>query len=211
LALIYPLENFFEGTTPVNRTSKIERKTNETNINLSLNLDGAGKAGITTGIGFFDHTLNLFAAHALIDLEVKAEGDLEVDFHHTVEDVGICLGLALVEAIGDKTGIRRYGTAYVPLDEALARTVVDFCGRSFLHFTHALNGKLAGAFPGELVEDFLLAVCNNAKLTLHCDVLRGRNVHHIIEVVFKSFGQALRQAVEKDPRREGVPSTKGVL
>jgi imidazoleglycerol-phosphate dehydratase len=125
--------------------------------------------------------------------------------------VGIGLGLALAEAIGDKTGIRRYGVAYVPLDEALARTVVDFCGRSFLHFTHDLNDKFAGAFPGELAEDFLRAVCSNAKLTLHCDVLHGRNVHHVIEVVFKSFGQALRQAVETDPRRIGVPSTKGTL
>lgn len=195
----------------MSRTSKIERKTGETNIRLSLDLDGTGKATIATGIGFFDHMLTLFAAHALVDLDVQAEGDLEVDFHHTVEDVGICVGLALAEAIGDKAGIRRYGTAYVPLDEALARTVVDFCGRSFLHFSHELDGKFAGTFSGELVEDFLHAVCSNARLTLHCDVLRGRNVHHIIEVVFKSFGQALRQAVEKDPRREGVPSTKGVL
>lgn len=195
----------------MNRTAKISRRTNETSITLNLDLDGSGKSNIATGIGFFDHMLNLFAAHALIDLELKAEGDLHVDFHHTVEDVGICLGTALAEALGDKVGIRRYGTAHVPLDEALARTVVDFCGRSFLHFHHELNNKFAGAFPGELVEDFLLAVCSNAKLTLHCDILHGRNVHHMIEVVFKSFGQAVRQAVEKDPRREGVPSTKGVL
>jgi imidazoleglycerol-phosphate dehydratase len=195
----------------VSRTATIDRQTAETQIHLALDLDGAGKTNLATGIGFFDHMLNLFAAHALMDLEVQAQGDLEVDFHHTVEDVGIGLGLALHEAIGDKAGIRRYGTAYVPLDEALGRSVVDFCGRSFLHFTHALNGKSAGTFPGELVEDFLRAVCNNAKLTLHCEVLSGRNVHHIIEVIFKSFGQALRQAVEKDPRRAGVPSTKGVL
>lgn len=195
----------------MNRTATINRQTNETKIHLSLDLDGTGKANLSTGIGFFDHMLNLFAAHALFDVDLQVTGDLEVDFHHTVEDVGICLGLAFAEAIGDKAGIRRYGAAYVPLDEALGRTVVDFCGRSFLHFTHDLNGKSAGIFPGELVEDFLRAVCNNAKLTLHCDILRGRNVHHIIEVIFKSFGHALRQAVEKDPRREGVPSTKGTL
>ncbi len=195
----------------MNRTAKISRQTKETSITLALELDGSGKANIATGIGFFDHMLNLFAAHALIDLELKAEGDLVVDFHHTVEDTGICLGMALAQALGDKAGIRRYGAAYVPLDEALARTVVDFCGRSFLHFTHDLNNKFAGAFPGELVEDFLHAVCSNAKLTLHCDILHGRNVHHMIEVVFKSFGQAVRLAIEKDSRREGVPSTKGVL
>lgn len=195
----------------MNRTAQISRRTNETNVILALALDGSGKTNIATGIGFFDHMLNLFAAHALIDLELKAEGDLHVDFHHTVEDTGICLGTALAQALGDKAGIRRYGIAYVPLDEALARTVVDFCGRSFLHFKHELNFKFAGTFPGELVEDFLLAVCSNAKLTLHCDILHGRNVHHMIEVVFKSFGQAVRQAIEKDPRREGVPSTKGVL
>jgi imidazoleglycerol-phosphate dehydratase len=195
----------------VSRSAKIDRQTAETKIHLSLDLDGSGQANISTGIGFFDHMLALFAAHSLIDLELRAEGDLHVDFHHTVEDTGICLGQALAEAIGDKAGLRRYGAAYVPLDEALARTVVDFCGRGFLHFQHELNGKFAGAFPGELVEDFLHAVCSNAKLTLHCDVLRGRNVHHILEVVFKSFGQALRQAVEIDPKRIGVPSTKGTL
>jgi imidazoleglycerol-phosphate dehydratase len=194
----------------VSRSAKIDRQTAETKIHLALDLDGSGQANISTGIGFFDHMLTLFAAHSLIDLELRAEGDLHVDFHHTVEDTGICLGQALAEAIGDKAGIRRYGAAYVPLDEALARTVVDFCGR-FLHFQHELNGKFAGAFPGELVEDFLHAVCSNAKLTLHCDVLRGRNVHHILEIVFKSFGQALRQAVEIDPKRIGVPSTKGTL
>lgn len=195
----------------MNRTAQITRKTNETNITLGLDLEGSGKANIATGIGFFDHMLNLFALHASIDLDLKAEGDLDVDFHHTVEDTGICLGMALAQALGDKAAIRRYGVAYVPLDEALARTVVDFCGRSFLHFNHDLNGKFAGTFPGELVEDFLSALSSNAKITLHCDILHGRNVHHMIEVVFKSFGQAVRQAAEKDARREGVPSTKGVL
>jgi imidazoleglycerol-phosphate dehydratase len=199
------------GTKNLKRRAQIERATAETEIRLALNLDGSGKAAIATGIGFFDHMLHLLAAHALLDLEVKARGDLHVDFHHTVEDTGICLGTALAQALGDKAGIRRYGAAYVPLDEALARSVVDFCGRSFLHFEHDLNGKFAGAFPGELVEDFLMAVCTNARLTLHCDVLRGRNVHHMIEVVFKSFGQALRQAVALDPQRQGVPSTKGTL
>lgn len=193
------------------RTAQIHRKTGETEIDLALNLDGAGKAEVATGIGFFDHMLHLLAAHALFDLDLKAQGDLHVDFHHTVEDAGICLGLALGEALGDKSGIRRYGTAHVPLDEALARTVVDCCGRSYLQFQHDLDGKRAGNFPGELVEDFLQAVCSNARLTVHCDILRGRNVHHMIEVVFKSFGQALRQAVETDARRSGVPSTKGAL
>ena len=195
----------------MSRLAHLHRKTGETEIDLALNLDGEGKAEIATGVGFFDHMLHLLAAHALFDLKLKAQGDLHIDFHHTVEDTGICLGLALAEALGDKTGIRRYGTAHVPLDEALARSVVDCCGRSFLHFQHALNGKFAGEFPGELVEDFLQAVCHNAKLTLHCEVVHGRNVHHMIEVVFKSFGQALRQAVEVDARRSGVPSTKGVL
>jgi len=195
----------------MNRTATINRQTKETQISLTLDLDGAGTVEINTGIGFFDHMLTLFAVHALFDLKLQAAGDLHVDFHHTVEDAGICLGLALAEALGDKSGIRRYGAAHVPLDEALARSVVDCCGRSFLHFNHDLNNKFTGDFPGELVEDFLRAVCNNAKLTLHCDVLHGHNVHHMIEVIFKSFGQALRQAVEKDARREGVPSTKGVL
>jgi imidazoleglycerol-phosphate dehydratase len=195
----------------VSRTASIHRKTAETEIQLAIELDGTGTSTIDTGIGFFDHMLTLFAAHSMIDIELHAKGDLMVDFHHTVEDAGICLGLALVEAVGDKSGIRRYGTAHVPLDEALARTVVDFCGRSYLHFTHELNGAFAGNFPGELVEDFLHAVCSNARLTMHCEVLHGRNVHHIIEVIFKSFGQALRQAAEKDPRREGIPSTKGAL
>ncbi len=195
----------------MNRTAQIQRKTGETEISLSLNLDGAGKAEIATGIGFFDHMLHLFAVHALFDLTLTAQGDLHVDLHHTVEDTGICLGQALATALGNKVGIRRYGAAYVPLDEALARMVVDCCGRSFLHFHHELQNKFAGIFPGELVEDFLLAVCNNAKMTVHGDILRGRNVHHMIEVVFKSFGQALRQAVEKDLRRTEVPSTKGVL
>lgn len=195
----------------MNRIAQVSRTTAETSINLTLALEGSGKTNIATGIGFFDHMLQLFAVHALLDLDVHATGDLHVDLHHTVEDCGICLGTALAQALGDKAGIRRYGSAYVPLDEALARTVVDFCGRSFLHFEHELNNKFAGAFPGELVEDFLLAVCSNARFTLHCDILHGRNVHHMIEVVFKSFGQAVRQAIERDPRRTGVPSTKGVL
>ncbi len=193
------------------RTATIVRKTGETEVQLALDLDGSGKAEISTGIGFFDHMLHLFAVHSLIDLKIKADGDLHVDFHHTVEDLGIALGQALQKSIGDKNGIFRYGNAIVPLDEALARCVVDFCDRPFLDFTHALDGKFAGDFPGELVQDFLLALANNARLTLHCDILKGRNVHHMIEVVFKSLGQAIRRAVHYDDRRSGVPSSKGVL
>ncbi|KAA3615426.1 MAG: imidazoleglycerol-phosphate dehydratase HisB [Calditrichaeota bacterium] len=195
----------------MSRKAKINRKTGETNIALSINIDGSGKAEIATGIGFFDHMLHLLAVHSLVDIEIKAEGDLHVDFHHTVEDVGIALGAAFLKAVGDKKGIYRYGTAYVPLDEALARTVIDFCDRPFLCFNHELNGTFAGQFPGELVEDFLMAFANNARLTLHCDILKGRNVHHMIEVVFKSLGQAIRKAVSDDAKRSGVPSSKGVL
>ena len=193
------------------RQAEIHRKTKETDIKLSLNLDGEGKADIQTGIGFFDHMLELLARHALMDLQVRAKGDLHVDFHHTVEDTGICLGEALAQAVGDKKGIRRYGTAYVPLDEALCRCVVDVCNRSYLHFSHSLHGTAAGTFPGELVEDFLRALVNHARITLHCDILHGKNTHHMIEVVFKALGQAMRQALEMDPRQKGIPSTKGVL
>ena len=193
------------------REANIHRKTGETDIKLKLVLDGEGKGDIKTRIGFFDHMLTLLAKHALIDLDVKAKGDLHVDFHHTVEDVGICLGQAFEQALGDKAGIRRYGVAYVPLDEALARTVIDFCGRSYLVFMHELNDKYAGEFPAELTEDFLYAFASNARVTVHCDILRGRNVHHMIEVVFKSLGQAIRRAIERDSRQKGIPSTKGTL
>ncbi len=195
----------------MSRTANIHRKTNETEVRLQLELDGRGEAKIDTGIGFFDHMLELLAAHALIDLQVQAEGDLQVDFHHTVEDTGICLGMAFAEALGDKAGLRRYGAAIVPLDEALARCVIDFCGRSYLHFSESWQGLQAGAFPAELTEDFLRAFCNHAGATLHCDVLRGKNVHHLIEVVFKALGRAIREAVAVDPRQSGIPSTKGAL
>lgn len=195
----------------MNRTASIVRKTGETAVEVSIDLAGSGKAEVATGIGFFDHMLHLLAVHGLMDLKIKAEGDLHVDLHHTVEDVGIALGKALVQAIGDKKGIYRYGSAYVPLDEALARCVVDFCDRPFLSFNHELNGTFCGNFPGELVEDFLQALVNNARLTLHCDILKGRNVHHMIEVVFKSLGRAMRFAVQIDACRSGVPSSKGVL
>ncbi|KAA3659139.1 MAG: imidazoleglycerol-phosphate dehydratase HisB [Calditrichaeota bacterium] len=195
----------------MNRTAKIHRKTGETNIELTVNLDGTGQAKIETGIGFFDHMLHLLAVHSLMDISVKAAGDLHVDMHHTVEDIGIALGDALGSALGDKSGIHRYGMAYVPLDESLARCVIDFCGRSFLYFEHELNGTFAGQFPGELVEDFLQAFVNNGQFTLHCDIIRGRNVHHMIEVVFKSLGQSIRRAVSIDRLRTGIPSSKGVL
>ena len=193
------------------RSAQIDRTTGETEISLTLNIDGSGQADIQTGIGFFDHMLHLFTVHSLIDLKLHAKGDLHVDFHHTVEDTGIALGQAFAQAIGVKKGIVRYGTAYVPLDEALARTVIDFCGRAYLEFQHDLHGTFAGQFPGELVEDFLHAFASNAMLTLHCDVLKGKNVHHKIEVIFKSLGQATRIALSADTRRTGIPSTKGVL
>ncbi|MCB9501007.1 MAG: imidazoleglycerol-phosphate dehydratase HisB [Deferribacteres bacterium] len=195
----------------MSRTANLHRKTGETNIEITVDLDGSGQAEIATGIGFFDHMLTLLAVHSLLDLKVVADGDLHVDFHHTVEDVGICLGTVINDAIGDKKGIRRYGTAYVPLDEALGRSVIDFCGRAYLSFSHNLNGTFAGQFPGELVEDFLQGFVNHGQITLHCDVLKGRNIHHMIEVIFKSLGQAIRHAVSFDERRSGIPSSKGVL
>lgn len=194
------------------RTAAVQRDTLETRISVRLNLDGSGETSIATGVPFFDHMLDQVGRHGLIDLEVKADGDLHIDAHHTVEDIGIALGQALFEALADKHGIRRYGHAYVPLDEALARVVVDCSGRPGL--VHEVDYRRAriGDFDTDLIHEFLQALVNHARLTLHVDSLRGRNAHHIAETVFKALGRALRMAVEADPRAAGqLPSTKGAL
>ena len=193
------------------RTAEIDRKTKETNVGLSLNLDGTGKASIHTGVGFFDHMLDLLSRHSLIDLMVNAEGDLEVDSHHTVEDVGIVLGQALERAVGDKRGINRYGWAIVPMDESLAQVAIDLSGRPAFVFNVAFKSESIGNFPVELVEEFFKAFCTNAKINLHIAVPYGTNNHHISEAIFKATARALRQAVSYDPRNSDVPSTKGSL
>ncbi|MFV1976166.1 MAG: imidazoleglycerol-phosphate dehydratase HisB [Candidatus Scalindua sp.] len=194
-----------------NRTSNIERKTNETNINLSLNLDGEGKRSVSTGIGFFDHMLDLFAKHALFDLELKATGDTNVDFHHTVEDVGICMGLAVKEALGDKAGIVRFSNVSVPMQESLANVALDISGRSALVFNAKLDSKKIGDFDSELIKEFLEAFTVNAGMNLHVDVPYGENAHHIAEAIFKGIAKALDRATRIDERTNEVPSTKGVL
>ena len=194
-----------------NRTSNIERKTNETNINLSLNLDGEGKRSVSTGIGFFDHMLDLFAKHALFDLELKATGDTNVDFHHTVEDVGICMGLAVKEALGEKAGIVRFANVSVPMQESLANVALDISGRSALVFNAKLDSKKIGDFDSELIKEFLEAFTVNAGLNLHIDVPYGENAHHIAEAIFKGLAKALDRATRIDERTDEVPSTKGVL
>lgn len=193
------------------RTGHIQRKTAETEIELSLDLDGSGNGQIATGVGFFDHMLTLLARHASIDLNVKAQGDLHVDQHHTVEDVGICFGQALKQALGDKSGIRRYGHFTLPMEETLATTAIDFSGRYFLVFQAEFPTAKIGEFDSELVEDFWQAAAANALCNLHVLVHYGRNSHHISEAIFKATARALRMAVEKDPRNPGVPSTKGTL
>jgi len=176
-----------------------------------LDLDGSGKSTLTTGVGFFDHMLDQIARHGMIDLEIEAKGDLHIDAHHTVEDVGITLGQALATAIGDKKGVRRYGHAYVPLDEALSRVVVDISGRPGLVFDVAFVRGAVGEFDVDLVREFFQGLVNHAGITVHVDALRGDNAHHQAETVFKAFGRALRMAVEADPRASGIPSTKGSL
>jgi imidazoleglycerol-phosphate dehydratase len=193
------------------RTSRQNRQTSETKITLALNLDGSGKNAISTGIPFFDHMLTLFSRHSLVDLEVEVEGDVEVDFHHTVEDTGIVLGEALKEALGDKSGIRRYGHAYVPMDETLTRTVIDLSNRPQLELRTPEHTPDAQNFPFTLVEEFCRALAANLRCNLHIEVLYGRDGHHIAESIFKSIAVALRHACENDPRREGIPSTKEVL
>jgi imidazoleglycerol-phosphate dehydratase len=193
------------------RTASIQRKTAETEIRVEINLDGAGTANVATGVGFFDHMLTLLARHAAIDLVVEAKGDLQVDQHHTVEDVGICFGQALKQALGDKAGIRRYGHFTLPMEETLATTAIDLSGRYFLVFQAAFPSSKIGDFDSELVEDFWQAVAANAFCNLHVQVHYGRNSHHISEAIFKATARALRIAVELDPRTTGVPSTKGTL
>ena len=193
------------------RTATLKRTTKETDIEISLDIDGAGEANVCSGIGFFDHMLILFAKHGLFSLSVQAQGDLVIDGHHTVEDIGIVLGQALAKAAGDKAGIRRYGHVYVPMDEALVLVVVDFSGRPFLAFDAELGQGRIGEFDVELTEEFLRAVAVNAGLTLHVKVLAGKNRHHIVEAIFKALGRALSQSLERDPRVQGVPSSKGML
>ena len=194
------------------REAVIERTTKETSIKLRLNLDGTGESKIATGIPFFDHMLTLFARHGLFDLEVDARGDIEVDFHHTVEDTGITLGNALTKALGDKTGIRRYGFFYVPMDEALVRAVVDLSGRPYLAYNPPKGVEaIGGNFSFQLVEQFLRAVSVTGGMNLHVDILAGRDAHHMAEGVFKALARALDSATQVDPRVKGVPSTKGSL
>ena len=193
------------------RVGRIQRKTNETDILLEIDLDGAGRAQCETGIGFFDHMLTLLAKHSLIDLKLIAKGDLQVDQHHTVEDVGICLGQALAQALGDKTGIRRYGHGTLPMDESLVTTAVDLSGRFFLVFQAEFPTPKIGDFDSELVEEFWQATAANALCNLHIVLHHGRNAHHISEAIFKSVARSLRMAVEADPRITDVPSTKGTL
>lgn len=194
------------------RIAEVNRNTKETRIRVRVNLDGTGEARLATGIGFFDHMLDQVARHGLIDLDVECQGDLHIDGHHTVEDVGITLGQAFAQAVGDKKGIRRYGHAYVPLDEALSRVVVDFSGRPGLHMDVRFTAGSIGGFDTQLAFEFFQGFVNHAQVTLHIDNLKGVNAHHQCETIFKAFARALRMALEVDPRAAGViPSTKGCL
>ena len=194
------------------RRASIKRDTTETRIEIAVDLDGTGKADIVTGVPFLEHMLDQVARHGVVDLAIRAEGDLEIDAHHTVEDVGIVLGTAVADALGDKSGIVRYGHAYVPLDEALSRVVIDFSGRPGLHYRVDFSRPRIGDFDVDLVREFFQGFVNSARATVHVDSLEGRNAHHVAETMFKAFGRALRMAVARDERRAGaIPSTKGVL
>jgi imidazoleglycerol-phosphate dehydratase len=195
----------------MNRTADIQRKTGETDVSLALGLDGTGAGERASGVGFFDHMLDLLARHGRMDLDVRAEGDLETGAHHTVEDVGICLGQALDRALGDRAGITRYGQAVVPMDESRAACALDVSGRAFCAWQVKLPPGAVGAFDHELAEEFFRAVALNARLTVHLTIEAGTNAHHMIEAIFKSFARALRDAVAIDPLQQGVPSTKGTL
>ena len=195
----------------MNRVTAVNRETAETKIALQLNLDGMGKSAIDSGIGFFDHMLNLMTVHGQLDLELRCDGDLEVDGHHSVEDIGIALGDAFKEAISDKKGICRYGTFYLPMDESLAFVTLDISGRPFLVYDGGEMAPMVGGFDTELTEEFLRAFAMHAGITLHVKVLYGTNSHHKIEAIFKALGHALRIAVSQDPKVKGVPSTKGML
>jgi imidazoleglycerol-phosphate dehydratase len=193
------------------RKAVIERKTRETSVAVRLDLDGSGVASISTGLGFFDHMLELVAGHGLFDLTVEAQGDLQTGGHHTVEDVGICLGTALAEALRDKRGINRYGSMFVPMDESLVLVAIDLSGRPYFAYEGGPVGEAIAGFDAGLVAEFFRAVVNHARMTMHVRVLASGDLHHTIEAVFKAFGKALRQAVTADPRAPGIPSTKGVL
>lgn len=193
------------------RTASIERRTGETQVSIDINLDGQGAVRIETGVGFLDHMLHLMARHGCFDLKAVAKGDLHIDSHHTVEDVGLTLGQALKQALGDKAGIRRYGHAIVPMDETLATVAVDLSGRPFLAWKAQIPNVMLGVFPAELGEEFFRAFSNSAQINLHAIVHHGSNTHHQLEALFKATGRALRIACEFDPRASGIPSTKGVL
>ena len=193
------------------RTASIDRNTLETRINVAVNLDGTGKISLETGLPFLEHMLEQVAKHGLIDISIKADGDLHIDAHHTVEDIGITFGQAVAQAVGDKKGIRRYGHAYVPLDEALSRVVIDFSGRPGLEFDVPFARSHVGEFDVDLFHEFFQGFVNHSLVTLHIDNLKGKNAHHQIETVFKAFGRAMRMALEMDPRMTDVPSTKGSL
>jgi imidazoleglycerol-phosphate dehydratase len=196
----------------MNRVAEVRRDTQETKIRVRVDLDGSGRSRLATGIGFFDHMLDQIARHGLIDLEVEAEGDLHIDGHHTVEDVGITLGMAFAKAVGDKKGLVRYGHAYVPLDEALSRVVIDFSGRPGLHMDVRFSAGAIGGFDTQLAYEFFQGFANHALVTLHVDNLKGHNAHHQCETIFKAFARALRMALAIDPRAAGtIPSTKGTL
>ena len=193
------------------RNAKIDRITNETNIKLVLNLDGSGKSTIKTGIPFFDHMLDQFSFHSQIDLELRAQGDVEIDYHHTVEDCGICLGKAFSEAMGDKKGIKRYGFFLLPMDDALIRVALDFSGRSFLSWKVRFPNSSVGAFDLELVREFFNSFSTNSGATIHVEMLDGFNSHHISEAIFKGMGKAIKMAIARDERLDSIPSTKGTL
>ena len=200
------------ATSVADRVAHVQRNTAETQISVRVNLDGTGAASLSTGIGFFDHMLDQIARHGLIDLDIQAIGDLHIDGHHTVEDVGITLGQAFAQAVGDKKGIRRYGHAYVPLDEALSRVVIDFSGRPGLHMRVPFKSGMVGGFDTQLAFEFFQGFVNHAGVTLHIDNLHGENAHHQAETVFKAFARALRMALERDARMgDVIPSTKGSL
>ncbi len=193
------------------RSAQVKRTTQETDISISLNIDGKGKAKVDTGVGFLDHMLTLWTAHGMFDLEIRASGDIHVDYHHTVEDVGIGLGMAISRAMKELKGINRYGFQVIPMEEALCEVAIDFCNRPFLVFNCAFPTEKIGAFDTELVEEFLRAVVVNSGITLHVNVRYGKNSHHIAEAIFKAMGRAMDQATSKNRRIEGVPSTKGLL
>ena len=193
------------------RTAKVSRKTSETSINVEINIDGSGKANLNSSIGFLDHMLDQIARHGLFDLNVEAQGDLHIDAHHTVEDIGITLGQAFTKALGERTGIRRYGHAYVPLDEALSRVVLDISGRPGLEFSAQFSRARIGEFDVDLIHEFFQGFVNHANITLHVDNIKGENAHHQAETIFKAIARALRVAVELDDRVQGTPSTKGML